>query len=745
MFRIGALVMVFGLVGVTSVVVLVDASCGASSPSHPPVRRLLVVTLPAVTWSDLESVDLRHLQGLVESAAAGSMSLRAVHRFTSPGEGYVTLGAGTRAVADDSLDNVPVAPDPSINMEGSEGKPGPLAETVDGASSSGVSVIERANRRLPYGAVPGALGEALRSAGVDRAVIANADTTLTSPNPRTDGRDAVAALMDRSGRVPGTVSPELLTSDAAAPFGVGYQLGAVVDAFDRVWNDRTVVLVEASDLARVNAAARWVSPSRRVAFLRHALRATDELIGRLLTRVRGDDAVLLVTPFHSRDSVHLGIAALRAPGVPPGLLRSALTRRTGFVTSADFAPTILSLFRLPQPAAMEGRPFVAGPVGGAFGRRPDFLVRSDARARFRDSLVAPVTALFVLAQLGLALVAWRTVRRGRPTSGARLAALGLLFVGPATWASGLLPMERLGRVGFALFVVGSAAMGAILVERIGRRWRAGPLRLTLAIVVSFLAADVLTGARLQFDTPFGYSPTVAGRFAGFGNLAFAQVAAASILLAGLYASCWPGRRGRYVATGILAAVLVVDGMPMWGAKVGSVLVSVPAFGVTAVLLFNRRIRLRTVALLAVGLLIALGGFALVDLSRPAADQTHLARLVDAVAVQGWSALTLVVTRKAGENLAIVTSSVWALMLPVAVVLVLFLLYRPPWPLRRAVDELPTLHAAFVGLSVAATLGFALNDSGIAVPGMMLAIIVPAAVYLSLPPNARLRHMEERRL
>ena len=44
--------------------------------------------------------------------------------------------------------------------------------------------------------------------------------------------------------------------------------------------------------------------------------------------------------------------------------------------------------------------------------------------------------------------------------------------------------------------------------------------------------DVLVGARLQLNTLFGYTPTVAGWFAGIGNLAFAQISAGAVLLAG---------------------------------------------------------------------------------------------------------------------------------------------------------------------------------------------------------------------
>ena len=63
-----------------------------------------------------------------------------------------------------------------------------------------------------------------------------------------------------------------------------------------------------------------------------------------------------------------------------------------------------------------------------------------------------------------------------------------------------------------------------------------------------IVVDVLTGARLQFNAAFGYSPTIGGRYAGLGNLGYAQLAAAGVLLAGLVAHRVGGRAGAWWAT-----------------------------------------------------------------------------------------------------------------------------------------------------------------------------------------------------
>ena len=123
-----------------------------------------------------------------------------------------------------------------------------------------------------------------------------------------------------------------------------------------------------------------------------------------------------------------------------------------------------------------------------------------------------------------------------------------------------------------------------------------------------------------------------------------------------------------------------------------------------------------------------GQSALVDLSRPADRCTHLGRLVEAVAEQGLGAFETVVTRKLGANLTVIASSVWTAMVPIALGFVVYLLWRAPGVVRSIRE---TIKESLPGLLVVGVLGFALNDSGIAVPGVMLGVINPSLVYLTV--------------
>ena len=214
------------------------------------------------------------------------------------GDGYATVGAGTRAATD--------ATSGGLAFETTErfGRSSAAEEFArrtgsavrDGIVHLGIARLESVNAGEPYGAKVGALGDALAGAGYARAVIANADGSVPDdPADRGYHREATAALMGSNGVVPrGAVGSDLLEGDSHAPFGVRLDPDKVLDTFASVWRDKSVVLVEASDLARVDAYARFTTHSQHSQQLHDALAQTDALVGRLLakvdpTRGRGHD------------------------------------------------------------------------------------------------------------------------------------------------------------------------------------------------------------------------------------------------------------------------------------------------------------------------------------------------------------------------------------------------------------------------------------------------------------------------
>ena len=56
-----------------------------------------------------------------------------------------------------------------------------------------------------------------------------------------------------------------------------------------------------------------------------------------------------------------------------------------------------------------------------------------------------------------------------------------------------------------------------------RRGRSTRVLAGLGTVVALHLVDLVTGAHLEWNTAFGYSPTIGIRFVGQGNMTFAQL------------------------------------------------------------------------------------------------------------------------------------------------------------------------------------------------------------------------------
>jgi hypothetical protein len=247
-----------------------------------------------------------------------------------------------------------------------------------------------------------------------------------------------------------------------------------------------------------------------------------------------------------------------------------------------------------------------------------------------------------------------------------------------------------------------------------------------------LAVDIVTGGHLQINTVFGYSPIIAGRFAGFGNQAFSFFAICAVVMitalwervGGLDAPRWfiP------LAIAFFLLVIVLDGYPAFGSDVGGVLAIVPTAAVLLLSFAGKRIRARTMALIGVGTVAILCLFAAVDLSRPASERTHLGRF--AGRVFDGDALE-VLQRKLQANYSVLTSSFFSWVIPVALVYFGYLTWRP----THTTEELRRTHPGFrlleLGGLTLGVLAMLLNDSGVSMPAVMLAVALSYTTILAV--------------
>jgi hypothetical protein len=713
-----------------------------------PVDRVLVVSLPGVDWEAVERADLPNLERFVDGAALADITTRIGRRSATTTDAYLTLNAGTRSVAPLVDTAVAVEPDETYGgVPAAELLERRLGLVPDGIAYLGIGAAIDANDSSVFGAEVGMLGDRLDAAGIDRSVIANADAVegFVSEDPPPEGayaRGAATMLMGRDGIVPGgAVSRALLRDDPTAPFGWRLDHDKVLGAFDQAWQvgEPAVVLVEASDMSRVEAYASRAAPAQRREMQERALADADELLGALLERTDPErDAVLVLSPVSPASAPALGVVALRAPGVDGGLLQSATTRRDGYVQLADVAPTVLTLVGAPTPDDMEGRAFQVGE--GTGGDRTERLVRAADAAAFRDATV-PLAVTGITVSLALLSVATAFRDRLGPRARRLLAPLAYAALGvvPASFLVGQVGGARANPVAQVAVVAAIAALVAVVASRAERLRRGAGALVAVGAIVGLIGVDILVGAPLQLNTTFGYSVAVAGRFTGLGNLAFALFGSATIVLAALIVDR-AGSRGVRLALALMAAVLLVEGLPMLGADVGGVLSMVPAFGVTALVLVGRPIGWREVAGLVVATALVLFGFALVDAARPPEVQTHLARLAEQVLDGHWDTFSKSLSRRWQASLGGAELAGWitvgSVMAAAGAYAALVARGRMGPDASRPLRHRPTLAAA-VGLAVLGSVGLVANDSSVAVPLTMLIVVAPAVMlqHLSSGPAA----------
>jgi hypothetical protein len=143
-----------------------------------------------------------------------------------------------------------------------------------------------------------------------------------------------------------------------------------------------------------------------------------------------------------------------------------------------------------------------------------------------------------------------------------------------------------------------------------------------------------------------------------------------------------------------------------------------------------------VAILGVVLVVSglLVGFA--DLMRPKDQRTHVGRFFDKVANDGLAGFALTLQRKGSENIASFRGTKLLWILPIVVVLVWYLWRSRNGRIRALFTGVPVIRQTVLAMAVVAFLGYALNDSGIAIPSIMAVVFECALVYVALEPERK---------
>ena len=669
-------------------------------PAQPsPTDRLVVIGTGGVSPSDIDLTRTPNLWKLLREGSSAALNVTAVHTNTCPTDGWLTLSAGDRAGQPDAGSRAPAC------------QPSP---PVKNGSVAGWDALVATAASRPYGSKLGTLSGTLASSG--RCVSAiGPGAALGAALP---GRGAVPRFQQFDAR-------SLKTGLGACSIAL-VDVGAIRDPGD------------------VNIADP-VQPS-----LSHAqqLAAVDQRVGQVVAAApRGTDVIVVsLADAGQRPGLRVVLASGRRFG--PGLLYSPSTRQPGLVQLDDITATILAHAGAAVPSEVSGSPLQDSPAANdsqtlAQMRHGD-LVDYELSSRWVQPVVYPFFVTWVALMLaGLAVLAvtwWRRFGsdgfRESMRTGVRMGLVVFATVPAATYLANILPWWRFGWPAGALVLTTAAwtgVLGTIALRGGWRRSPMGPVGAVAAMTFIVLAADVMNGSRLQVASLLGLNPIVGGRYFGLGNVAFALFAAATFLVAipvssRLVRADRP-RLAALAVTIIGTVAVVVIAMPSWGSKVGGPPALVPGLAVLVLSILSIRLSWRKILFIAGGTALLVVTLALLDWLRPKNSRSDLGRFVQSVIDGGAGNI---ISRKLAQNLdTLIHTTIFAYLVPLLLIAGAYVLARPDSrlarPLEPLMERVETLRAGLIGLTVTMVVGLFVNDTGVAIPPVALALVLPLLV------------------
>jgi len=679
---------------------------------------IVVIGTGGLSWSDVSPRTTPTLWSLLRDGATAALTVHSVHANTCPVDGWLTLSAGEQAgdasgsaaggELGQDVNRPPCRAFPALMTAGkvprwSEYRAAAGATRFD--ASLGLLGDQIAGRGLCLQTIgPGAALGAARSSGMVVRYQQYDDSTLAAALS-----SCPATLVD---------------------------VGAVRDPAD----------ANPQDEARPNA-----TRARQVA-------AVDARVAAVLKAAPAGTDVAFVSLADAGVTERLRMIAVTGPHFGAGTLESSSTRQPGLVQLTDLTPTILAHLGISRPLTLGGTPLRFAPASDSSDRSADerlqALLDFDQASYEVHGLVEPFFYGFVLLQLAFFLAVGLLWRRGwgLPAQRCRLlritgrVAIVAAAVPVSTFLANLLPWWRFSAplvsvvASVALF---TAAASALALLGPWNRRLFGPLGTICVTTMTVLALDVMTGSRLQLSSLMGLQPVIGGRFYGMGNVTFALFGTATLMLCtavGNYLVTVGQPRHAAVAVGAIGlGAVIIDASPSWGSDLGGPTGLLPA--VIILVLAILQITLTWRRLLAIGA--GIGGFlfalGLLDWLRPAESRSHLGKFVQTTLDGGaWD----IVVRKLEQNIALFFNNPLSLLIPVALVLFGYVLARPDSaaaaPMRRSFATIPLLRPGLISVLVMWVIGFALNDSGAAIPAVGATLALPLVIAIAVKTLAEAR-------
>jgi len=705
----------------------------AQAPANP--HKVVMIVLPAVSLTDIVSGDLPNLHKLIDHGAIGLMNARTAGRLDAkdgdyeidgytPGSAYVTLGAGARDLAGDDAGET-FNRDEMIDYDPDDADY--INRTLGNSAVANISIpkLLADKNNLSYDVFIGEIGTALHAAGRTTAVVGNADDSRPH-------REAATICMDGDGLVDfGDVGAYMDILDPAAPLGLRTNAHALIAKANQLIKQADFTVIELGDTARLDRAAQDIMPSaleiERVTALRHA----DAIIGALIPEATANNAIVVVlSPYQSGEAIEktgntLCPVIVSGNGVSYGLLTSGSTRIPGVITNIDIAPSVLAWSGVPPEPRLMGKPIHALAAEAPVNRLMSIYHRSTVQV-MNHSLMHVIVGVIIGLVLILTIL-WLTIPLGHPIRKPLFSIMALIPVAIAP-ALLLLTSAQSPNLAKTFVEVVAAVTSLIAISRIFKRTPLGSLMLLSSIFAVALIADLLTGQNLSRYSMLGFSIVDGARYYGIGNEFMGAFIGAALVVPMVFLNQHGSDRKTtiLVLLAVLLAVGAVIAAPSLGAKAGGTLAIIIAFGCAINAALQRPFGVRTVGVIVLAAVAALGGLAFLDALK-GQQASHMGSAISLAGSGGISELWLIIKRKLAMNLWLIQNSAWS-KLVVAYVLSAAVLVRSK---HGRVPTALTYHmkVMLAGIVAGSIAALVVDDSGIVAAAICLGYSWAALVLM----------------
>jgi hypothetical protein len=623
-----------------------------------------VIGVPGLTWEDVKASP--ELTGLVNQSHVGSISVKTAGPHTCPIDGWLTIGAGTRAWG--SVADQPCGPLPAV----SSGQVAGWQTYVDRQAEhhTGAPIGRLGQTGYPIcGFGPGAAVALAKTDGSVANWQSEFDAAQLAKPECGDAIIDAGALPVREGRAEARQKVAQLVGQARAAGGWVLLVG--VSQEDAVAQPHTLVAMQLPP----DDGPRWLtSDSTRRPGL---IQLTDITATILKGRTPAE-----VDPAGSETAGPLDGSEIHFTG----------DRHTDAAAVIDDRLDANQRFERPRPVLFAVSLTIVGVEVLALLW---FLLRRSPASRR--------TAVFTLLVQGGFYIA--------------------VFLAQATvWWRWPAPGFSLYAVTIGLSVL-SAAVAQVFLKRYAF------LGLALGAYLLLLIDGVL-GTPMQVGSMYADGPVIGGRFYGFGNSTFATLAVGALVTAGWAAQKLLNKSRVQAAIAVLViggAAIVVDGTPGWGTDFGGIIALVPAVLLMAWLTWRGSISLR--ALIAVGVagVLAVSAVAFLDYLRPPDQRSHFGTFVARV-LDGQ--VSDVFIRKLQMAVQFFSGPAgWVMLVAVLLCMAatVFPDRVPSTTYREFYGSLPMIRPTLIAMSTCGLVGMLLNDAGVALPAIMAGFAVPLLV------------------